>query len=142
MSYTFPKSQRLCSQLLEEQLFAEGKSLTAFPLRAVYMPVPEGATQLLISVPKRRMKHAVDRNRLKRQVREAWRHNRQLLPAGHPVVIAFISLTDAPMPSPRVEGSVRKLLQRISEKILHPLPPTALAEAFAASISANTAETR
>lgn len=123
MPYAFPKSQRLCSEQLEQQLFAHGKSLTAFPLRAVYLSVPGGATQLLISVPKRRMKHAVARNRLKRQVREAWRHNRQLLPAGHPVAIALISLADTPMPSQRIADSVRRLLQRIGEKLLRPLPP-------------------
>jgi len=41
--------------------------------------------KILISVPKKRFKHAVDRNRVKRQIREAYRHNKQLLMVGEPV---------------------------------------------------------
>ena len=80
----FPKSERIVSQKLIDELFTSGQShsLAAFPLRAVYLlreePCP-AAAQVLISVPKRHFKHAVDRNRVKRQLREAWRKNKQLL---------------------------------------------------------------
>ena len=65
--YTLPKLERLNSRILIEKLFTGGsKSLPAFPLRIVYMPV-EGehlpAVSLLISVPKKRFKRAVKRNR-------------------------------------------------------------------------------
>ena len=75
--YTLPKLERLNSRILIEKLFTGGsKSLPAFPLRIVYMPV-EGehlpAVSLLISVPKKRFKRAVKRNRVKRQIREAYR---------------------------------------------------------------------
>ena len=83
----FPKAQRLCSRKLAEQLFASGnRTLSAFPLRVVFMAAPwpgstdtkpsamtEGACQVMMSVSKRMFKHAVDRNRAKRQMREAWR---------------------------------------------------------------------
>lgn len=77
MRYTLPKLERLNSRILIEKLFTGGsKSLPAFPLRIVYMPV-EGENlptiSLLISVPKKRFKRAVKRNRVKRQIREAYR---------------------------------------------------------------------
>ena len=76
---TFQKRERIVSQKLMEQLFdgTSSHSMSVFPLRVVFMTVPrtEGAcpVQILVSVPKRRFKHAVDRNRVKRQVREAFR---------------------------------------------------------------------
>ena len=92
---SFPKQERIVSQKLIDELFTSGQShsLTAFPLRAVFL---SGAAQLqlLLSVPKRRFKHAVDRNRVKRQLREAFRKNKQLLadalPDGQAVALAFI----------------------------------------------------
>ena len=57
--------------------------MAAFPLRVVYVNKErahgEVPVQILISVPKKRFKHAVDRNRVKRQVREAYRLHKQVL---------------------------------------------------------------
>ena len=80
----FPKSERLCSRKAIEALFAGGnRAFSAFPLRVVYrvipqVPSPSLSPQVLISVSKRHFKHAVDRNRAKRQIREAWRLNRDI----------------------------------------------------------------
>ena len=68
--HTFPKTERLSSVILIEKLFAGGsKSLPAFPLRIVYMPV-EGeelpAVSVLISVPKKRFKRAVIEEKVKK----------------------------------------------------------------------------
>lgn len=82
------KQERVCSKLLIDRLFNGGKShsMSAYPLRVVYMylhademvnDVPN--TQLLVSVPKKCFKRAVKRNRVKRQVREAYRRNRSLV---------------------------------------------------------------
>ena len=82
---TFKKEERIVSNLLIETLFEKGnsQSLAAYPLRAVYLKTEhrEGCApvQLLISVPKKKFKHAVDRNRVKRQIREAYRKNKALL---------------------------------------------------------------
>ena len=74
-------------------------------------------SQLLLSVPKKRFKHAVDRNRVKRQLREAYRHHKHLLDGKH-MAVAFVWLTDAHFPSSVVEQRVKSLLTRIAEK--HP----------------------
>ena len=125
--HSFPKKERLCSRKAIETLFASGnRSLTAFPLRVVYTPAEE--TQVLISVSKRHFKHAVDRNRAKRQIGEAWRQNRSihispLLPdvidAPTPSLhLAFIWLADEPQPSELVHRKLKNLLHRIREQLM------------------------
>ncbi|MBR4842270.1 MAG: ribonuclease P protein component [Bacteroidaceae bacterium] len=75
--YGFDKSERLCSGKLTDRLFNEGnRSVGSFPVRLVWLELPSGETgkvQVLLSVPKRRFRHAVDRNRVKRQLREFYR---------------------------------------------------------------------
>ncbi len=82
-SYTFSKEERLCSKRLIALLFSKGSSFNLYPLRFVFYTPPgeplSGSTQVLISVSKRYFKRATDRNRLKRQIREAYRLNKHLL---------------------------------------------------------------
>lgn len=79
MKFTFPKKEKLKSQKLIEKLFLEGKALTAFPLRVLYLQTDfdDGAKiKTGVSVSKRNFKKAVDRNRIKRLLREAYRLNK------------------------------------------------------------------
>jgi ribonuclease P protein component len=78
MRYTYNKNEKLKSQKAIEQLFAEGKSVSAYPLRMVYL---DNQTQLKVgvSVSKRNFKLAVHRNRVKRLLREGYRLNKNLL---------------------------------------------------------------
>ena len=125
--FTFRKRERMVSLKLIESLFGGGcsQSVAAFPLRAVYMlserQHDDAPVQLLISVPKKRFHHAVDRNRVKRQVREAFRQHKDLLcqvvPEGQRLLLAFIWLSDEHRPSKEVEGRIVSLMRRISEKI-------------------------
>lgn len=125
--FTFRKRERMVSLKLIESLFGGGcsQSVAAFPLRAVYMlserQRDDALVQLLISVPKKRFHHAVDRNRVKRQVREAFRQHKDLLcqvvPEGQRLLLAFIWLSDEHRPSKEVEGRIVSLMRRISEKI-------------------------
>ncbi|MBR1485042.1 MAG: ribonuclease P protein component [Prevotella sp.] len=125
----FPKRERLSSKKQIDLLFGSGqsKSFVAFPLRAVWM-VGEGdgqagpvAPQVLVSVPKKRLRHAVDRNRAKRQVREAYRLSKQellaALPEGRRLSVAFVWLSDSLEPSQLVSSRVARLLQRIVESL-------------------------
>ncbi|MDO6759693.1 ribonuclease P protein component [Tamlana sp. 2_MG-2023] len=79
MSFTFNKKEKLKSKKLIEQLFAEGKSVIAYPLRLVYLPTTFETNipaQTGVSVSKRYFKLAVDRNRIKRLMRESYRLNK------------------------------------------------------------------
>lgn len=125
--YTLNKSERLCSKKLIERLFGGGnRSFPTFPIRVVYMSVePEENTadvSLLISVPKKRFKHAVKRNRVKRQIREAYRRHKYILldalqqsEKPRKMVLAFIWLDNKLHPTEEVSYKVKKLLQHIVE---------------------------
>ncbi|MFV0565005.1 MAG: ribonuclease P protein component [Flavobacteriaceae bacterium] len=79
MTFTFNKTEKLKSKKLIEQLFAEGQSVSAFPLRLVFIPTtfPENIkAKTGVSVSKRQFKTAVHRNRIKRLLREAYRLNK------------------------------------------------------------------
>lgn len=122
---TLCKAERLNSKIVIEKMFTGGAShsFSVFPLRAVYMSVDKGVSvSILISVPKKRFKHAVDRNRVKRQIREAYRKNKAELELlletkGRKLAIAFIYLSDELIPSVELEEKVKVLLARIAEKL-------------------------
>ncbi len=125
--HTLTKKERLNSLTLIEELFSGGsRSLPSFPLRIVYMPVEDESRptlSLLISVPKKRFKRAVKRNLVKRQIREAYRMNKNLLlrpleEAGKKAVIAFIWLDNGLRTSVQVEDTVKKLLQLTAERLI------------------------
>ncbi len=127
MAPTLNKRERMVSKKLIETLFggSSSKSMAAFPLRAVYMKMERkednAPVQLLVSVSKKRFKHAVDRNRVKRQVREAFRKHKQVLyealPATDQLLIAFIWLSDQHCPTQVVDKRVSNLMQRVVEKL-------------------------
>lgn len=79
LKYSFNKSEKLKSKILIDKLFNEGKSVSAFPLRLVYIGMDQNDSLLSrtgVSVSKRNFKRAVDRNRIKRLMREAYRLHR------------------------------------------------------------------
>jgi ribonuclease P protein component len=82
-THTFKKTERLKSRKAIEQLFKNGNSFGAYPLRLVFAKVTEEESdfpvQFTVSVSKKRFKSAVARNRIKRKVREAWRCNKHWL---------------------------------------------------------------
>lgn len=125
-TYTFSKPEHLCLTSEIEALFGAGSSsLSMFPLRATYRTLPyEGhgpRVKVLLSVSKRRLRHAVDRNRAKRQLREAYRLQKQLLwnrlPEGKALHIAFIWLAGQPIDSARVAKRMHTLLYQMAERL-------------------------
>ncbi len=90
--YTLKKDERLSSKKDIQELFNNGSSFYLYPLKVITLPTTEAtAHQVLFSVPKRNFKRAVDRNLLKRRMREAYRLHKHLLPTEPQVLnIAYI----------------------------------------------------
>lgn len=128
MEQTLCKAERLCSKKLIEKMFAGGsRSFSLYPLRVVYLPAEElqVPASILTSVSKRRFKRAVKRNRVKRQIREAYRKNKHTLIealAGRDtrLAIAFIYLSDKLTDSTLIEERMRVALARIAENLQKP----------------------
>ena len=129
MLNTLHKSERLDKKKVIDKMFSGGaRSFSVFPLRVVYMsvePVEEdmAAASILISVPKKRFKRAVKRNRVKRQIREAYRKNKHgllqtLQDEGRQLAVAFIYLSDRLVDSLEIEERMKVALARITEKVL------------------------
>ena len=83
MDESFGKDYKLCSRKLIEDVFKKGSSVKAFPIKLIYIE-NEGLTgtrqfQIAISVPKRNFRSAVDRNYIKRLLREVIRKNKILI---------------------------------------------------------------
>lgn len=137
-SFSLPQSERINSKKQVERLFKGGvsKALSAFPLRMVYMVEERGENddavapaQMMVSVPKRYFKRAVKRNRVKRQVREAFRLNKHCLTGvlsavgGKTVSTCFIWTDNSLRPQAEVEAKVKGLLIRLAEKIQQAATP-------------------
>lgn len=93
--HSFPKEERLHSKKLIAELFGKGSSFNLYPLRFVSIKSAAPLTtppQVLVSVSKKYFKKAVDRNRIKRQLREIYRLNKHVLhtEAGYPVQLLAI----------------------------------------------------
>ncbi len=122
--YTFPKPEHLCLKRDIEALFGAGShSMAAWPLRIIYRPVEHTAgpkVKVLLSVSKRRLRHAVDRNRAKRQLREAYRHEKlellSVLLPGEGLHIGFLWLAERPVETELVRKRVKTLLNHVAEK--------------------------
>lgn len=125
MASTLYKSERLNRKKIIDKMFAGGShSFSVFPIRVVYLPVEEleSSVEILVSVSKRRFKRAVKRNRVKRQIREAYRLNKQVLVealATHhqKLAVAFIYLSDELIDSSVMQERMRIALSRIVEKL-------------------------
>lgn len=93
MDESFGKKEKLKSSILISRLFKEGRSFTKYPLKLVYLRVerPDFTThRTAVSVPKRNFKKAVERNFLKRLVREAFRKNKYLVASNMKSTYAFL----------------------------------------------------
>ena len=114
MSKTLKKIERLHGTADTENLFAgKKKSVYVHPLRVVYKAQTEEGlpTRIMVIVPKRYFKHAVDRNLLKRRLREAYRLNKRDLEYD----IAFIYSSDEKADFCTLEAAVVKALEKIEK---------------------------
>lgn len=131
--FKLSKWERICSRTQLEKLFTGGKSksFSVFPLRVVYLLTdqPDGDLQhetpvkMMVSVSKRHFKRAVKRNRVKRQVREAYRLNKEIVVSSmadfpnRQLLLGFIWMSDELHDTDTVERSMQVLLKRVADKL-------------------------
>ncbi|WP_205508403.1 ribonuclease P protein component [Longitalea arenae] len=124
--FTLKKEERLKRRKIIEQLFSEGRAVAAFPIRVQYKLVDQLLTvplQAGFSVSSRNFKKAVDRNRIKRLMREAYRLQKapleQALQTKQQQLALFLIYTGKELPEftvvkEKVEVVLKKLLQTVT----------------------------
>lgn len=122
---TFPLKEHLKSKSVIEQLYAKGASVTVFPLRAVFIEQAqeeqEPVAAILINVAKKRFRHAVDRNLVKRRIREAYRTSKHpfvetLENNGKKIAVAMIYIDNKHNSTAFIRKKMAKLLESILTK--------------------------
>jgi ribonuclease P protein component len=122
---TFRKDERISSQKESDFLFSEGNSFRIFPLRVIYAKresIEDKGISVLISVPKKKIKHAVHRNRLKRLIKEAYRLNKQILAGEEQLqsgrcLVALVFMGNDLVPYKEIEEALIKGLTQLKEKL-------------------------
>ena len=116
---TFPKSERLSSKKIIDTLFTEGITLKSYPFVIKYIVLSEDNLanhQILFSVSKRNFKKAPDRNRIKRQLKEAYRLNKEkLFDTEKNYAIAYIYTLNKKLPYTELENKLIESLVRLEE---------------------------
>lgn len=122
--YTFSKNERLCSKILIDDLFSKGDSFFKYPFKVIYKkvsPDEELIAKILISVPKRIFKRAVDRIKLKRLIREAYRKNKYILTDTSKTnpsvfIIGFVYTQKSILSYQEIERKIILILQSIKKQ--------------------------
>ena len=120
--YTLSKPERLSSLKAIERLFKEGRSLSKYPLRLVWLettgsPYPQDfPVQVMFSASKKKFSRAVDRNRLKRLMRESYRLSKPglftSLPEGKTFHLALIYSGTEILDLPFIQKSVLQAFEK------------------------------
>lgn len=119
MKLTYNKSEKLKSQKDIEKLFSEGKSVSAYPLRMVYLK-NDDKLKVGVSVSKRNFRKAVDRIRIKRLLREGYRLNKNMLisnkAGGYTFMILYLSkdMPDFKLVNTKTKALLTKFIDQIS----------------------------
>jgi ribonuclease P protein component len=132
--FSFRKDEILRKKKLIDRLFTEGTSFFIYPYKIFWLVTPletRFPAQILISVGKRAFKHAVDRNRIKRQVREVYRLNKHQLYENldkqqQQCVMAIIYTANVHLPTEDLEIKIKAVIKRLytelGKKLNNPSP--------------------
>lgn len=121
MKFTYPKHEKLKSKTTIDLLFSEGKSVSKYPLRLVYVENSEPNVELIkmgVSVSKKYFKKAVDRNYFKRVLRETYRLNKHIL-IDHlekPHAFMFFYQSKERLSYQEIEEKTIQLFQKFNER--------------------------
>ncbi len=123
---TFKKAERLSSKILIEKLFQEANSFQSFPFKVLWLKnesdEAESSAQILISVPKRKFKHAVQRNKIRRRIKEAYRKKKselyQFLKASkNNISLILIYIASSEIAYKEIEDKINVTLERLTKEI-------------------------
>lgn len=112
----FPKTEKLKSAKTIESLFLEGKTYSKYPVKLFFLQKEDLENNLAaFAVPKRNFKSAVDRNRIKRQLREAYRLNKYIIEdlGNKKFVMLFLYFNKTKPQYVDLEKAMQKLLKKI-----------------------------
>ena len=119
MDFSLGKNQKLKSKKTISLLFVEGESLKSYPLKMIYLPCEDKVNKVAFSVPKRNFKLAVDRNRIKRLLREAYRLNKHhYFQESKTFQIMFVYMGRKKPTFLEVEISLQKLLSKFNNHLI------------------------
>ena len=125
LSQTFPKVERISSCLAIEQLVNARNAVYKYPIKCYYavnqLSDTSPVSRMAVSVPKRLFKHAVDRNRIKRLVREAYRLNKgrclqTLAASGRQADMLFLFMGKEMPQFTQIEDVIKQLLSQIAKQ--------------------------
>ncbi len=141
MLHTFKKSEKLCNFRLKKILFEQGGSFFSYPFRIVFLPIekidqvaetnqqhlpPESLfvfpAQCLIAVSNKKFKRAVDRNCIKRRVREGYRKNKAAFYAflkekDSQCLVAFVYTAKEIVDTSEIEAKIAVSLHKLQGQI-------------------------
>ena len=111
IKFTFKKEERLSHYKLIEKLFEKGKKIHSFPFLVIYseMELPtDFPCQTMFSVTKRRIRKAVNRNQVKRKLKEAYRKNKQY-------AFCFVYLEKTILPYAEIEEKMKSTILKLEQ---------------------------
>ncbi|MBP7781123.1 MAG: ribonuclease P protein component [Paludibacteraceae bacterium] len=120
---TFPKREHLCGDAVISTLYHEGKSFLSYPVKVTYLLVDDSEpVRCLVWAPKRKFKHSVDRNRVRRQLREAYRKNKYPLidaanALGKSLHFSMIYIDDKLLPSYIIEKKLKVVIDKLIKQM-------------------------
>ena len=122
MKFSFGKEERLKSRKLIGELYTRGNAVKAYPLRMVFLQIDHHSNfpaKAAVSVPKRNFKKAVDRNRIKRLLREAYRHEKHIVynNIDKPYVFMISYIAKDELPYKELKTKMVKLLNKFVKEI-------------------------
>ncbi len=115
--FSFYKGERLKKEKLIQELFTKGSSFNLYPFRVVYKPNPdqEPYHQVLFTVTVRNFKKAVDRNKIKRRAREAYRLHKHNLNETPKLLIGFIYIAKDIVPYDQMSIAVNNAIEKLNK---------------------------
>lgn len=126
---SFGKDYKLCSKRVIDELFVSGETLKQYPLRLLFLIDPIHSSdkttfQIVISVPKKKIRKAHDRNKIKRMLRELVRNNKhelehQLTNEQVKLALFLIYSDSTELDYSIMEKKFKKLIQQLQNKITH-----------------------